>query len=162
MVRELVDQTPERYFYADQYKNESNPRAHYLGTGAELLAVLGNRLTHFVTGIGTSGTVMGVGRRLKEHRLPDGRTPQVIAIEPDDSFHGLEGLKHMASSIVPEIWRPAECVDRIIPLSTEEGWEMTEELKAKEGLFVGHSAGANVAGALRVARELVARGESGC
>ncbi len=162
LVRELVENDAERYFYPDQYSNESNPRAHYLGTGAELLAVLGNRLTHFVTGIGTSGTVMGVGRRLKEHVLPQGKCITVIAVEPDDGFHGLEGLKHMQSSIVPKIWRPEECVDRTMSMSTDEGWEMTERLKVDEGLFVGHSAGANVAGALRVARELSAAGQSGC
>jgi cysteine synthase B len=162
MVRELFAANPDRYFYPDQYSNESNPRAHYLGTGAELLAVLGDRLTHFVTGIGTSGTVMGVGRRLKEHQRKSGRKITVIAIEPDDAFHGLEGLKHMPSSLVPAIWRPQECVDSIMPMPTEEGWEMTEQLKAAEGLFVGHSAGANVAGALRIARELHARGETGC
>jgi cysteine synthase B len=162
LVREIVAQDPGRYFYPDQYSNESNPRAHYLGTGAELLAVLGDRLTHFVAGVGTSGTVMGTGRRLKEHRRPDGGGITVIAMEPDDAFHGLEGLKHMASSLVPKIWRPQECVDRVLGVSTEEGWEMTEQLKEAEGLFVGHSAGANVAAALRVARELVARGETGC
>ena len=162
LVRELVDKSPERYFYPDQYSNESNPRAHYLGTGGELLAALGDRLTHFVAGIGTSGTVMGTGRRLKEHRLPEGGSITVIAVEPDDAFHGLEGLKHMGSSIVPAIFRPAECVDRIISMSTDEGWEMAEQLKAVEGLFVGHSAGANVAGALRIAEELHARGETGC
>lgn len=162
MVRELVDAEPERYFYPDQYSNESNPRAHYLGTGSELVEVLGDRLTHFVAGVGTSGTIMGTGRRLKEHRRPDGGGVTVVAIEPDDAFHGLEGLKHMASSIVPAIWRPQESIDRIIPMPTEEGWETTEKLKEAEGLFVGHSAGANVAGALRLARELHERGETGC
>jgi len=162
MVRELVDAEPERYFYPDQYSNESNPRAHYLGTGSELVEVLGDRLTHFVAGVGTSGTIMGTGRRLKEHRRPDGGSVTVVAIEPDDAFHGLEGLKHMASSIVPAIWRPQESIDRIIPMPTEEGWETTEKLKEAEGLFVGHSAGANVAGALRLARELHGRGETGC
>jgi cysteine synthase B len=162
LVREVVAADPEKYFYPDQYSNESNPRAHYLGTGAELLAVLGDRLSHFVAGIGTSGTIMGTGRRLKEHRREGGRPIRVLALEPDDAFHGLEGLKHMASSLVPEIWRPADCVDAIISMPTEEGWEATEQLKAAEGLFVGHSAGANVAGALRIARELHSRGETGC
>lgn len=162
LVRELVDEDPDAYFYPDQYSNESNPRAHYLGTGAELLSVLGDRLTHFIAGIGTSGTIMGVGRRLKEHRHPDGRPITVIAIEPDDALHGLEGLKHMGSSIVPAIWRPDECVDEIMPMPTEEGWDTTELLKEKEGLFVGHSAGGNVAGALRVARALAKAGKTGC
>jgi cysteine synthase B len=164
LVQQIVAEDPERYFYPDQYKNESNPRAHYLGTGPELLAALGDRLTHFVAGIGTSGTVMGTGRRLKEHRRPGpgGGGVTVIAVEPDDALHGLEGLKHMESSIVPQIWRPQECVDRVLAMPTDEAWDTTDQLKAVEGLFVGHSAGANVAGALRVARELAARGERGC
>ena len=162
LVRELVAQDPDRYFYPDQYSNESNPRAHYLGTGPEILAILGDRITHFVAGIGTSGTVMGTGRRMREHRRPDGGRVTVIAVEPDDAFHGLEGLKHMGSSLVPAIWRPQECVDRILPMPTDEGWEMTEHMKEVEGLFVGHSAGANVAGALRIARELAAQGQRGC
>jgi cysteine synthase B len=162
LVRELVAREPERYFYPDQYSNPANPRAHYLGTGAELLAALGDRLTHFVAGVGTSGTVMGTGRRLKEHRREGGGTITVVAVEPDDALHGLEGLKHMASSLVPEIWRPQDCVDRILPMATEEGWDMTEKLKEAEGLFVGHSAGANVAAALKVAAELYARGDKGC
>ena len=162
MVRELVAADPARYFYPDQYSNESNPRAHYLGTGPEILALLGDRLTHFVAGVGTSGTVMGTGRRLREHRRPDGGRVTVVAVEPDDAFHGLEGLKHMASSIVPAIWRPDEAVDRILPMSTEEGWEVTELVKEREGLFIGHSAGANVAGALHLARELQHAGQTGC
>jgi cysteine synthase B len=162
VVREIVAADPARYFYPDQYSNESNPRAHYLGTAPEILELLGDHITHFVAGIGTSGTVMGTGRRLKEHRRPDGGGVTVVAVEPDDAFHGLEGLKHMASSIVPAIWRPGECVDHILPMPTEEGWEVTEQLREVEGLFVGHSAGANVAGALRIARELAGRGETGC
>ena len=162
MVREIVAQDPDRYFYPDQYSNESNPRAHYLGTGVELLAALGDRLTHFVAGIGTSGTVMGTGRRLKEHCRSDGSRVRVIAVEPDDAFHGLEGLKHMESSLVPKIWRPEECIDEIFHISTEAGWEMTEELRDAEGLFVGHSAGANVAAAIQIARDLAARGQTGC
>jgi cysteine synthase B len=162
LAQQIVAEAPERYFYANQYANESNPRAHYLGTGAELIAALGDRVTHFVAGIGTSGTVMGTGRRLREHVRPDGGRVTVIAVEPEDALHGLEGLKHMASSIVPVIWRPEESVDRVLPMPTEEAWDMTERLKAEEGLFVGHSAGANVAGALRVAAELHGRGERGC
>jgi cysteine synthase B len=150
LVRELVAAHPETYFYPDQYSNESNPRAHYLGTGAEILDAVGDRLTHFVAGIGTTGTIMGTGRRLKEAR-PGVR---VVAVEPADALHGLEGLKHMASSIVPDIWRPAECVDEILPMPTEEAWDMAERVARDEGLFVGHSAGASVAGALRIARAL--------
>ena len=154
LVRELVAKDPARYFYPDQYSNESNPRAHYLGTGVEILNVLGDRLTHFIAGIGTSGTVMGAGRRMKEHHRP----VRVVAVEPEDALHGLEGLKHMPSSLVPQIWRPAECVDEILSMPTEEAWDVSEALVRKEGLFVGHSAGAAVAAALRFSAEI----ETGC
>lgn len=149
VARAMIEEAPERYFFPDQYSNEANPRAHYEGTGAEILAALGDRITHFATGVGTTGTVMGTGRRLKEAR----DAIEVIAIEPDDSFHGLEGLKHLDSSIVPAIWRPAGVVDRRLPLPTDEAWDAADRLCQDEGIFVGHSAGANVAGACRVARE---------
>jgi cysteine synthase B len=157
LVRQLVDEHPDRYFYPDQYSNESNPKAHYLGTGAEILAQTGGRVTHFCAGIGTTGTIMGTGRRLKEHR-PGIR---IVAIEPDDALHGLEGLKHMASSLVPKIWRPNECVDRILPMATDEAWDVADRVAHEEGLFIGHSGGAAVAGAIRLARE-VPVGESAC
>jgi cysteine synthase B len=152
LVRELVAKYPDKYFYPDQYSNDSNPRAHYLGTGSEILAQTGGRVTHFVAGIGTTGTVMGTGRRLKDHD----RRIQVIAVEPEDALHGLEGLKHLPSSIVPAIWRPEGVVDRVLPMSTERAWGTAEELARHEGLFVGHSAGAAVAGALAVAAALPA------
>lgn len=161
-VQEIVAQDPGRYFYCDQYSNESNPRAHYLGTGVEILSALGDRLTHFVAGVGTSGTVMGTGRRLKEHRRPDGGGVTVVALQPDDALHGLEGLKHMESSLVPAIFRPDGVVDRTIFMPTEEGWDTADRLAQEEGVFVGHSAGANVAGALRLSRELHAAGQRGC
>jgi cysteine synthase B len=157
LVRQLVAEQPEKYFYPDQYSNESNPKAHYLGTGAEILSQTGGRVTHFCAGIGTTGTIMGTGRRLKEHR----REIQVIAIEPEDALHGLEGLKHMGSSLVPHIWRPAECVDRILPMPTEEAWDTADRVGHEEGLFIGHSGGASVAGAVRVART-VPEGQSAC
>ncbi len=161
LVREMVAKEPERYFYPDQYSNESNPKAHYLGTGAEIVQALGDRITHFVAGIGTSGTVMGTGRRLKEHAKKRGRPIRVVAIEPDDAMHGLEGLKHMGSSIVPKIWRPEECVDERMAMPTDEAWDVTDALGVREGLFLGHSGGASVAGALRIARSLPA-GERAC
>jgi cysteine synthase B len=136
-------------FRPNQYANPSNPRAHYLGTGAEILRSLGDRITHFVAGIGTTGTIMGTGRRLKEFK-PD---IEVIGIEPDDAFHGLEGLKHLPSSLVPDIWQPEGIVDRMMPMATDEAWDASDALCKEEGIFIGHSAGANVAGALRVARE---------
>jgi cysteine synthase B len=148
LARQMADAEPERYFYPNQYANPSNPKAHYLGTGAEIARSLGDRITHFVAGIGTTGTIMGTGRRLKEHR----RSIEVVAVEPDDSFHGLEGLKHLASSIVPPIWQPDGIVDRRLPMPTDEAWDASERLCREEGVFVGHSAGANVAGACEVAR----------
>lgn len=149
MVRKIVAADPDRYFFPDQYGNESNPKAHYLGTGVEILEVLGDRVTHFVCGIGTTGTVIGTGRRLKEFNS----AIHVAAIEPDDSLHGLEGLKHLPSSIVPAIWNPEGIIDEIIAMPTEEAWDAAEMLVREEGIFIGHSAGANVAGAIRAARQ---------
>jgi cysteine synthase B len=150
LVREIVDKHPDQYFYPDQYSNESNPRAHYLTTAPEIFSALGDRLTHFVAGIGTSGTVMGTGRRL--HELNP--AIRVIAVEPEDALHGLEGLKHMASSIVPAIWRPREAVDEVMPMATEEAWDVAERMATLEGLFIGHSAGASVAAAIHIGRTL--------
>ena len=153
MVRELVAADPDRYFYPDQYSNPSNPRAHYLGTGREILEQVGDEITHFVAGLGTSGTCMGTTRRLREHS----RKIECVAVEPAEALHGLEGLKHMASSLVPEIFDP-ELPDEILSVSTDAGWDMSDRLAAQEGLHVGHSTGANVAGALEVAK----REEASC
>jgi cysteine synthase B len=155
-VRRLVEAQPGRYFYPDQYSNESNPRAHYLTTGEEIWKQTRGLITHFVCGIGTGGTVMGTGRRLKDYR----RDIQVIAVEPAEALHGLEGLKHMASSIVPPIYREEE-LDGKISVGTDEGWEMADRLLAEEGLLVGRSAGAAMVGALRTARRLVGEKKSG-
>ncbi len=152
-TRELVAADPDRYFYCDQYSNPSNPRAHYLGTGQEILDQVGDEITHFVAGLGTSGTCMGTTRRLREHS----RKIECIALEPAEALHGLEGLKHMESSIVPEIFDPA-VPDEILPVSTDDGWDMSDRLAAEEGLHVGPSTGANVAGALEVAKRV----EEGC
>lgn len=149
LVRELVENEPDRYFYPDQYGNPSNPRAHYDGTGREILEQVGDRITHFVTGLGTSGTMMGTTRRLKEHDRPI----TCVAIEPADALHGLEGLKHMASSLVPAIYDP-ELPDEVLGVGTEEGWDMADRVAREEGLHIGHSSGANVYGALEVARRL--------
>lgn len=152
-VRELVSEHPERYFYPDQYSNPSNPKAHYLGTGREILEQVGDRLTHFVAGLGTSGTMMGTTRRLKEHSRPI----QCIAVEPAEALHGLEGLKHMPSSMIPAIY-DASLPDEILSVGTEEGWDMADRIARDEGLHIGHSSGANVYGALSVAKRL----ERGC
>jgi cysteine synthase B len=157
MAREMVTREPDAYFYPDQYSNPSNWRAHYDGTALEILAGLGGRLTHFVAGLGTSGTMMGCTRRLKEHDRP----VECVAVEPAESLHGLEGLKHMATSLVPAIYDP-KVADRILSVSTENGWDMADRLAREEGLHVGHSSGANVFGAVQVARELQAAGRRGC
>jgi cysteine synthase B len=156
-VREIVATAPSKYYYPDQYSNPDNPLAHYHGTGPEILEALGDRITHFVAGIGTTGTMMGTARRLHEHA----RKITCIAVEPAEALHGLEGLKHLASSIVPPIW-DASVPDVIAPVSTEEGWDMADKLAALEGLHVGHSSGANVFGAVRLAESLLAKGEEAC
>ncbi|HEY0710586.1 MAG TPA: cysteine synthase family protein [Polyangia bacterium] len=156
LCRQLVDGDPERYFYPNQYGNESNPRGHYETTGREIWEQTQGRVTHFVTGIGTSGTVMGTGRRLKAFRSDI----EVYAVEPDDALHGLEGLKHMESSIVPEIYHP-EQLDGVLSISTEEAWDVCEKLSTEEGILVGNSSGASLAGAIRIAKRLVAEGKPG-
>jgi cysteine synthase B len=148
-VRKMVAENPDKYFYPDQYSNPSNPKAHYLGTGQEILDQVGDEVTHFVAGLGTSGTCMGTTRRLHEHS----RKIECIAVEPAEALHGLEGLKHMASSIVPEIYDPS-VPDEILSVGTEAGWDMADRLAAEEGLHVGHSTGANVAGALEIAKRV--------
>jgi cysteine synthase B len=149
LARKMVQEEPFRWFYADQYSNPANPRAHEMGTAKEIWQQTQGRVTHAVLGIGTGGTVMGTGRGLKA------RNPrvQIVAVEPAEAMHGLEGLKHMPSSIVPGIYKESE-LDRKISLETDAGWDMAERLVRDEGLLAGHSAGAAAEGALRVAREL--------
>jgi cysteine synthase B len=156
LVRDLVSRNPGRFLYTDQYNNPSNPRAHYLTTAPEIIEQVGGSITHFVAGIGTSGTIMGTGRRLKEHR-PE---IQIVGVEPEDQFHGLEGLKHIATSIVPGIY-DANQLDRTIYMQTEVGWNMSDRLAHETGLLLGHSAGAAAAGALLVAQEASAKRERG-
>ncbi|MBI3183905.1 MAG: cysteine synthase family protein [Myxococcales bacterium] len=155
MVRKLVQEHPERYFYPDQYSNEANPRAHYLTTAMEIWEQTEGRVTHLVAGIGTGGTIMGTGRRLKELNPK----VKVIAVEPAEPMHGLEGLKHMLTSIVPAIYREAELEEKL-SISTDEGWDMCETLR-REGLLLGHSSGAAMVGALAIARRLHQGGEPG-
>lgn len=157
LVRKIVEENPDKYFYPDQYSNPGNPNAHYYGTGVEILDALGDRITHFVTGLGTSGTMMGTTRRLHEHS----RKVQCLALEPAEALHGLEGLKHMASSIVPEIYDHS-LPDEHITVTTEEGWDMSDRLAAEEGLHVGHSTGANVFAAVRLAEQLHREQGGGC
>lgn len=147
LARKSCLENPAKYFYANQYANPSNPLAHELTTAPEIVRDTGGRVTHFIAGLGTTGTIVGTGRALKRHD-PGIR---VVAVEPDAAFHGLEGLKHLDSSIVPEIYDPS-AHDLKVAVSTEEGWEMAERLAAEEGIAVGYSSGAALAGALRVAR----------
>ncbi|MRG98103.1 PLP-dependent cysteine synthase family protein [Polyangium spumosum] len=156
-VREIVAKDPETYFYPDQYSNPNNPLAHYHGTAVEILDALGDRLTHFVAGIGTSGTIVGTSRRLKEHTRPI----RCVAVEPTEPLHGLEGLKHLASSLVPAI-HDASAYDETFRVSTEEGWDMADRLAREEALHVGHSSGANVFAAVEIAKELHRTAGGGC
>jgi cysteine synthase B len=148
-VREMVAAEPARYFYADQYRNPANPLAHYRTTGPEVWEQTGGRLTHYVAGLGTSGTIVGAGRYLHER----GPGVRVVAVEPDTELHGLEGLKHMASSIVPEIYDRG-VHDEVRPAGTDDANAMRAEILRTDGLLVGHSAGAALWAARAVAREL--------
>ncbi|HXC76279.1 MAG TPA: cysteine synthase family protein [Candidatus Acidoferrum sp.] len=151
-VRELVAEHPDIYFYPDQYSNPANVRAHYEGTAVEILRQTGGNLNAFIAGLGTTGTFVGTSRRLKEHN-PSIRT---IAVQPEDSFHGLEGLKHIPTAIVPKIWDPS-VADEIWGCPTEPAYDLARALARTEGLLVGHSSGA----ALWAARRLAATMPSG-
>ena len=152
-VRELYAAHPEKYFYADQYGNENNWKAHYRTTANELWEQTEGALTHFIAALGTSGTFMGTTRRLRE------LNPRIkcISMQPDSPFNGLEGLKHMPTAIVPPIYDP-ELADRNIWAETETAYTMCKRLAREEGLLVGVSAGANVETALRIAEEEYAAG----
>ena len=145
-VRQLVQNNPERYFYPDQYNNPANWRAHYETTAMEIWRQTQGQVTHFVTGVGTSGTFMGVTRRLKELNP----AIQCICMQPDSPLHGLEGMKHMASALVPGIY-DASVADEQMEVSTEAAHRMCLRLAREEGLLVGVSSGANMEAALRVA-----------
>jgi len=147
-ARELAASEPEKYFYADQYGNDANWQAHYRGTANEIWQQTGGQLTHFVAGLGTSGTFMGTTRRLKE------LNPKIhcISMQPDSPFNGLEGLKHMATAIVPRIYDPS-LADRNVEMETEAAYRMAKRLARTEGLLVGVSAAGAVAASLRVAEE---------
>ncbi len=148
-ARRLYAEDPERYFYPDQYKNPANPRSHYESTAPEIWEQTDGEVTHFVAGLGTSGTFVGTATRLREYN-PE---IKVVSFEPDSPFHGLEGMKHMASAIVPEIYDPT-IADQNFGTPTEDAYDMVKRLAREEGILVGISAGAAVATSLRVAREL--------
>jgi cysteine synthase B len=137
MCRQMVGAAPELYFYADQYNNPANPLAHYNGTAVEILEQSDGRLTHFVAGLGTTGTFTGTARRLKENDP----SIRAVAVQPDDAFHGLEGLKHLPTAIVPGIWDPS-LADDIWGAPTEPAYDLARKLARTEGLLVGHSCGA--------------------
>jgi S-sulfo-L-cysteine synthase (O-acetyl-L-serine-dependent) len=148
IAREMATRDAGKYFYADQYNNDANWRAHYETTGPEIWQQTAGRITHFLAGLGTCGTFTGVGRYLKERNSP----VRLIAMEPDSPIHGLEGLKHLPTSRMPGIYDPT-LADETVEIATEEAQEMTRRLAREEGLFVGVSAGANVVAALAIARE---------
>ena len=149
MVRRLVAQEPDRYFYPDQYNNPANPLAHYNGTAREILEQLGGRITHFVAGLGTTGTFTGTARRLKEHDP----TIRTIAVQPEEAFHGLEGLKHLPTAIVPGIWDES-VADEVWGAPTEAAYDLARALARREGLLVGHSCGAVLWAIERLAAEV--------
>ena len=148
-ARLLYAADPARYFYADQYNNQANWQAHYRTTGPEVWEQTAGRVTHFVAGLGTSGTMMGTGRCLRELN-PD---IELIAVQPDSPLHGLEGLKHMETAIVPGIFDQA-LPDRMLPVGTEETFRMARRLAREEGLFVGISAAAAALAATKIAAQI--------
>ena len=148
-VREKVSKEPDKYVYLDQYNNPANWKAHFYSTGIEIWHQVGGRITHFVAGIGTGGTIMGTGRRLKIYNP----NVQIIGVQPAYPFHGIEGLKHIESSIKPGIFDET-FLDRTIFVETEPAYEMTKRLARDEGILAGQSCGAALLAAIRVAREL--------
>jgi len=152
-VRELVAKDPDLYFYPDQYNNEANWKAHYATTANEIWWQTNGRVTHFVAGLGTTGTFTGTTRRLKELN----RQLQAISIQPASPLHGLEGLKHLETAIVPGIY-DENLADANVFVDTEAGQAMTRRLAREEGLFVGPSSGANVHAAIEAAKTIVGEG----
>jgi len=152
MARQLAAEHSGAYFYADQYSNEANWKAHYCMTANEIWQQTQGRVTHFVSMLGTSGTFVGTTRRLKE------LNPAVkcISLQPDSSFHGIEGAKHMASAIVPKIYDPT-LADQNVEIATEDAYAMARRLSRSAGLLVGISSAAAVVGSLKIARELPQR-----
>ena len=155
-VRALVADDPLRYFYADQYNNPANWQAHYNTTGVEIWQQTAGEVTHFVAGLGTSGTLMGTGRRLRDFN-PD---VQIIGLQPDSPFNGLEGLKHMPTAIKPGIYDES-FADETLGVGTEDTYVMARRLAREEGYLVGISAASATVGALQVAKRLAERGQPG-
>jgi len=149
VARRMAEEQPERYHYADQYNNPANWQAHYLSTGPEVVQQTGGGVTHFVAGLGTSGTLMGAGRYLRQYNP----TIQIVGVQPEAAFHGLEGLKHMPTAIQPGIF-DADFPDHTLEIDTEAAYRMTLRLARQEGLFVGVSSGAAAVAALQIASQL--------
>lgn len=149
IAREMFAADPQKYFYPDQYNNDANWRAHYEGTAPEIWEQTAGRITHFIAGLGTSGTFVGTTRRLKEFNP----LIQAIAMQPESPMHGLEGLKHMGTALVPGIY-DSTLPDQLVTVPTEAAQQMQDELARNDGLFVGPSSGANVFAALRLAETL--------
>ena len=148
-ARRLYAQDPDRYFYPDQYSNDANWRAHYDTTAPEIIEQTSGRITHFVAGLGTSGTFIGTGRRLRNYSP----AIKLISFQPDSPFHGLEGLKHMASAIVPAIYDPT-LADEDLRVDTDEAYRMVRRLAREEGMLAGISSGAAMVATLNVARRI--------
>ena len=155
-VRDLVERNPDKYVYLDQYNNPANWKAHFYSTGIEIWNQTQGRVTHFVAGIGTGGTIMGTGRRLKVYN----QSIQIVGVQPAYPFHGIEGLKHIESSIKPGIFDET-LLDRTIFVETEDAYEWARRLVREEAVFVGQSSGAALYASLVIARELSERGEKG-
>jgi cysteine synthase B len=149
LAQKLRAENPDKYFMPDQYNNPLNPISHYESTGPEILQQTHGRVTHFLAGVGTSGTLMGAGKRLREYNP----NIKVISIEPAESLHGLEGLKHMSTSIVPGIFDP-NFPDERLYVPTEDSYRVMKELLKTEGIFVGHSGGAVIHATLEYAKRL--------
>jgi cysteine synthase B len=147
-AKALYAAEPDKYFYADQYSNDANWLAHYHGTANEIWSQTAGTITHFVAGLGTSGTFVGTTRRLKELNS----AIRAISLQPDSAFHGLEGLKHMATALVPRIYDPS-LADEALEISTEAAYEMVKRMARSEGVLMGISAGAALAAAERVSRQ---------
>ena len=156
LARQMRDADPDRYFMPDQYNNDANWRAHYDGTGLEIWEQTGGRVTHFIAGLGTSGTFVGTSRRLKELSS----AIRCISVEPDEPWHGLEGLKHMETSIVPGIY-DASIADANVGVATEAAYEVARRLATTEGILIGHSSGAALVVAGREGAALAAAGQGG-
>jgi cysteine synthase B len=148
-ARRLAAEEPDRYFYCDQYSNENNWKAHYDTTAMEIWRQTDGQVTHFVAGVGTSGTFMGVTRRLKELNP----AIQCICMQPDSPLHGLEGMKHMPTALVPGIY-DGSIADEQVEIGTEDAHRMCLRLAREEGLLVGVSSGANMVAALQQAQRL--------